>query len=145
MKAAIMGFSFGVMASLGRCQLVSVGPPDPHFCDKLKVQPNLIVEADTSIQGHLIDASGVPFRKSSIEVRAFVSPTEQVLRAKVTTGSDGTFQLNDLKAGKYRLVAVQAPGFKQADLQRCASRQCQLEITLRPAPTDTPWSICPAR
>ena len=145
MRTAIVALSLGVMASLGECQLVSVGPPDPHFCDKLKVQPNLTVGLDTSIQGHLIDASGVPLRNSPIELRAFQSPTKQVLAAKAMTDADGSFLVYDLKAGKYRLVAVQAPGFKQAEPQRCTSRPCKLEIVLRLAPTDTPWSICPAR
>jgi hypothetical protein len=136
---------FGTMTSLAECQLVSVGPPDPHYCEHFKVQPNLTIRVDAHIHGHLIDASGELFRNSPVELRAFVSPTKQVLAVKVMTDDDGDFQIEDVKPGEYRLVTPQARGFQLPGPQRCASAQCELSITLHPAATDTPESVCPAR
>jgi 5-hydroxyisourate hydrolase-like protein (transthyretin family) len=134
------------MSSLiAESQLVSVGPPDPHYCDKLKVEPNLTIELDTHILGLLVDASGEPFRNSPVELRAFLSPTKQVLATTTMTDANGRFHIENVKAGKYRLLAPQARGFLQPGPQRCASAQCELSITLHPSSTDTPESVCPAR
>ena len=145
MRNAIVVLLFVAMASLAECQLVSNGPPDPHDCDKLKVQPNLTIELDTRIHGRLIDASGDPFRNSKVELRAFLSPTKQVITSTVMTDDNGNFQIEDVKAGRYRLVASQARGFQQPELQKCKSRECELSITLHPGSSDTPDSICPPR
>ena len=145
MRNAIVVLLFAAMASLAECQLVSTGPPDPHFCDKIKVQPNLTIELDTRIHGRLIDASGDPVRNSKLELRAFLSPTKQVITTTAMTDANGDFQIKDVKAGRYRLVAAQARGFQQPELQKCASRECELSITLHPSSTDTVESICPAR
>jgi hypothetical protein len=119
MRIAIFVVVFVAMNSLGECQLVSIGPPDPHYCDKFKVQPNLTVELETRIHGRLIDASGKPFRNSSVELRLFLAPTKQVLTTTVMTDANGIFQIDDVKPGKYRLLASQARGFQQPEVQRC--------------------------
>lgn len=85
MRNAIVVLLLVAMASVAECQLVSTDPPNSHFCDNFKVQPNLTIELDTRIHGRLIDASGEPFRDSKVELRAFLSPTKQFITTAVMT------------------------------------------------------------
>jgi hypothetical protein len=96
------------------------------------------VELGTRINGRLIDASGEPFRNSPVELRVFLSPTKQAHTTTVMTDANGIFQIDDVKPGKYRLLASQARGFQQPGVQRCTSEQCELSIMLHPGSTDTP-------
>jgi hypothetical protein len=145
MKSAITFLLFLATATLARCQLVSVGPPDPHYCDRFKVEPNLTIEQDADIRGRVVDATGAPFSNSPVELRIYLSPTKQVLSKRMNTDADGNFHLESVKAGKYRLVASPTRAFQQPAPLRCANKQCEFSITLQANPTDLPDSECPVR
>ena len=149
MKTAIAGLLLiATAASLAQCQVVNVGPPgppDPHYCDSFKVVPNLTLERDTDVRGRVIDATGAPFSNSPVELRAFLSPTKQVLSRKVKTDTNGNFHIEGVKAGEYRLVASPTRAFQQPAPLRCVKEQCQLSITLQVNPTDLLDSQCPVR
>jgi Carboxypeptidase regulatory-like domain len=145
MKTAIVGLLFIAMASLAQCQLVNVGPPDPHYCDRFKVEPNLTMEQDADVHGRVIDVTGAPFRNSPVELRVFLSPTKQVLSRAVKTDADGNFHIEGVKAAEYRLVASPTRAFQQPAPLRCVKKQCELSITLQVNPTDLPDSQCPVR
>jgi len=145
MKSAIVYLLSLALASLVQCQLVSAGPPDPHNCDRFKVEPNLTIEQDADIRGHVVDATGAPFSNSPVELRIFLSPAKQVLSKKVNTDAAGNFHLEGVKAGQYRLVASPTRTFQQPASLRCANKQCEFSITLQVNPTDLPDSQCPVR
>ena len=145
MKAAIVGFFFISMASLAQCQLVSAGPPDPHYCERFKVEPNLTIEQDADVHARVIDATGAPFRDSPVELRVFLSPTKQVLSRTLKTDADGSFNIEGVKAGEYRLVASPTRAFQQPAPLRCVKKRCELSITLQANPTDLPDSQCAVR
>ena len=79
MKATIVGLLFIATASLAYCQQVDVGPPDPHYCYKLKVEPNLTIELDANVHGRVIDATGAPFRNSPVNFVSFSRRTDRFL------------------------------------------------------------------
>ena len=133
------------VAAIARCQLVRVGPPDPHYCDKLAVDPNLVVKQDAKVSGRLVDQSGAPFQNLPIELRLYVSATKQSAVKKVTTDRDGLFRFDSVKAGKYRLIASPTRAFKQPSGLHCDSKECDFAITLQVNPTDMPDSQCPVR
>jgi hypothetical protein len=145
MKAAIVGLLFIATASLAHCQHVEVGPPDPHYCYKLKVEPNLTIEVDANVHGRVIDATGAPFRNSPVELRIFLSPTRQVLFRTAKTDADGNFYMEGVKAGEYRLIASPTRAFRQPAPLRCVKKKCELPITLQANPSDLPDSQCPVR
>jgi hypothetical protein len=148
MKSAIACLLFLATATSAQCQLVSIappGPPDPHYCDRIKVEPNLTIEKDADVRGRVVDATGAPFSNSPVELRIFLSPTKQVPSKRVNTDADGNFHLESVKAGKYRLVASPTRAFQQPALLRCANKQCEFSITLQVNPTDLPDSQCPVR
>jgi Carboxypeptidase regulatory-like domain len=147
MKISVAVLCLFVAATLARCQLVEVGsgPPDPHYCDKVKVDPNLVLNQDARISGRLLDQSGAAFEISLVELRLFISPTKQSAVAKVTTDHDGQFRFDSVKAGKYRLIASSTRPFQQPSELRCDSNKCEFAITLRVNPTDMPNSQCPVR
>jgi hypothetical protein len=66
MKTEILFAVLMLIISAAYGQLVEVGPPDPHYCEKLKVDANLVVAQDADIGGVLIDGSGEPFRNSRV-------------------------------------------------------------------------------
>ena len=57
-------FLLFVATASARGQLVQTGPPPPHYCQKLKVAPNLILKQGASISGRLIGQRGAPFQGS---------------------------------------------------------------------------------
>jgi hypothetical protein len=145
MKAAIVGLLFIATASFAHCQQVDVGPPDPHYCYKLKVEPNLTIELDANVHGRVIDATGAPFRNSPVELRIFLSPNRQVPFRTAKTDANGNFYLGGVTAGEYRLVASPTRAFQQPAPLRCMKKQCELPITLQASPTDLPDSQCAVR
>lgn len=145
MKSAIACLLFLATATLAQCQLVSVGPPDPHYCDRFKVEPNLTIEQDADIRGRVVDAAGAPFSNSPVELRIFLSQAKQVLSKTVNTDADGNFHLESVKAGKYRLVVSPTRAFRQPAPLRCAIKRCEFSIALKVNPTDLPDSQCPVR
>jgi Carboxypeptidase regulatory-like domain len=134
-----------VLATAASCQRVEIGPPDSHYCDRIKVAPNLIVKRDAEISGRLIDASGEPFRHSPVELRIFISATKQLGFKTVKTDDDGHFQIDSVKAGKYRLIASPTRAFQQPAQLQCDDERCEFAITLTVNPTDMPDSQCPVR
>jgi hypothetical protein len=145
MKSGIVGLLLLVLAAMAQCQLVEVGPRDPHYCEKLKVDPNLIVKQDANVLGRLIDGSGEPFRNSRVELRLFISAIQQLNVESVTTDADGHFEFTTVKAGNYRLIASPTRVFQQPAHLRCHDKRCEFAITLQVNPTDMPDSQCPVR
>lgn len=127
-------------------QLIQVGPPDPHACEKVKVNPNLVVEAAIDVKGHVRDPLGASMINTRIEIRKYVSETKQSSFRETKTDGHGDFSIGVLPAGKYRLV-VFAAGFKQPRNLHCASgKSCSLNVVPKIAPTDTfPESVCPPK
>jgi hypothetical protein len=109
------------------------------------IQPNLNLKKDTRVRGHLTDETREPFRNSPIELRLFVSDSEQVTASKVSTDGDGNFDLGVMKRGDYRLLLSPHRGFKQPGKLECPSNDCALDTVLIVNPTDGPGAGCPIR
>jgi hypothetical protein len=131
--------------TFAHCQLVQIGPVDPDYCKKIKVKPNLVLHQDTVISGRVLDTSGAPFQSSKIEIRVYNSPLEQVTVQTTITDAQGRFALGRIPAGQYRLLASPTRAFLQAESPNCDQNTCNLEIKLRPGPTDMPDNQCPIR
>ena len=144
-RIQVAAFAVFVAATFARCQLVEIGPPDPHYCEKLKVAPNLVVKQDARISGRLIDQTGAPFQDSPVELRLYISPIQQSVVAEVKTDRDGQFRFERVNAGKYRLIASPTRAFQQPSELRCDSGDCEFAIALGVNPTDMPDSQCPVR
>src|SRR5215475_4075512 len=87
-------------------QLVQVRPDDAHYCERVEpLKPNLNLSSSTYITGSVRDQTGDPFKNSQIELRAFVSEKQQTPLLKVMTDDKGRFDLGEVKAGRYRLLA----------------------------------------
>jgi hypothetical protein len=77
--------------------------------DRLRVeqlQPNLSLKEDSRVRGHLTDQTREPLRNSPIELRLFVSESEQINANQVSTDIDGNFDLGIVKRGDYRLCGI---------------------------------------
>jgi hypothetical protein len=145
MKTAIFVLLSIAVTPAAQCQIVQIGPPDSHYCDRIKVDPNLIIEQDADLHGRLIDATGAPFSNSPVELRSFLTTTKQVLFRTVRTDAGGNFHLEGVRAGEYRLVASPTRAFRQPAPLRCVEKQCAFSITLQVAPADLPDNQCPVR
>ncbi len=110
-----------------------------------RVRPNLDLKEDTRVRGHLCDETREPFRNSPIELRSFVSESEQVTVSKVSTDSDGNFDLGIVKRGDYRLLLSPHRGFKQPAKLECSSNDCTLDTVLIMNPTDALGAGCSIR
>lgn len=143
------GRAFGIIlfaaALLARGQLVQVGPVDPKYCQNIRVKPNLVTHSNTHLSGGVRDVSGAPFLNSSVELRAFLSPTRQTTLRIVKTDSQGRFDLGEVHSGKYRLLASPTRAFLQAEALDCNEIKCELNIVLQASPSDQPDSQCPIR
>lgn len=128
-------------------QLIQVGPPDPHYCDKIEqIKPNLILSRTTDVSGTITDQTGAFFVNSLIELRLYESESRQISVKKVQTDRKGHFDLGTVTKGRYRLLASSARAFKQAAELECGDHEkCVLLITLQVNPTDQPDSICPVK
>jgi len=147
MKTQIAVFCLLVVATVVRGQVVEIGrgPRDPHYCDKLTVEPNLLLEQDATVSGRLVDQSGAPFQNSPVDVRLYVSATKQSPVTRVTTDIEGRFRFHLIHAGRYRLIASPTRAFQQPSRIQCDSSDCEFSITLQVNPTDMPDSVCPVR
>ncbi len=127
-------------------QLVEIGPGNPHACEEVRVQPNLILSRPIPVEGHVEDQSGAAVANTRLELRTYKSALEQTLLKRAQTNAKGDFSLGEIPAGRYRLL-VFIPGFKQATTLTCSrGDNCALSIRLQVAPTDTfPESVCPPR
>ncbi len=140
-------YSLALLGTLtfAHCQLVQIGPIDPDYCKKIKVNPNLVLRQETVISGRVLDTSSAPFENSKIELRVYKSPAEQVTFQIVTTDAQGRFALGRIPSGQYRLLASPNRVFEQAGLLNCEQSNCNLEIELAPSPTDMPENQCPIK
>jgi hypothetical protein len=116
------------------------------YCSQVEhIRPNLELPEDTTVRGHIADQTGEPFRYSPIELRQFVSESEQITVNKVSTNGDGTFDLGVVKRGDYRLLLSPHRGFKQPAKLECWQKDCTLDTVLIVNPTDEPGAGCPVR
>jgi hypothetical protein len=104
-----------------------------------------MLEEDTRIHGRLTDESGAPFRHSRIELRSFVSQSEQITVKSIVTDDDGKFGLGVVKQGNYRLLLSPNRGFKQPAKLECLQKNCTLDTVLMTNPSDMPGAGCPIR
>jgi 5-hydroxyisourate hydrolase-like protein (transthyretin family) len=128
-------------------QLISFGPPGPHYCEHVeRIKPNLVLSRTTQVGGRIIDQTGAPFVSSIVELRLYLSELRQVSVRKVSTDKDGRFDLTMVAKGKYRLLASSTRAFQQPDWLECGDGdKCLLAITLRVNPSDMPASQCPVQ
>jgi hypothetical protein len=127
-------------------QVVQIGPADPDACEKVKVNPNLVIESAAEVKGHLEDPSGAARVHTRIKVRKYVSQLKQSSFKEAQTDADGDFSVGVLPAGKYRFL-VFSPGFgPPRHLQCIAGKSCQVDVVAEVLPTDTfPESVCPPK
>jgi hypothetical protein len=109
------------------------------------LSPNLELSEDTMIRGHVKDQSGEPLRKSPIELRSYISQSEQMIVKRLSTDNDGGFDLGLVKHGSYRLLLSLHRGFQQPAKLECRQKRCVLDTVLIMNPTDLPAAGCPIR
>jgi 5-hydroxyisourate hydrolase-like protein (transthyretin family) len=98
------------------------------------------------MRGKIVDQSGVPFKKSRVELRIYVSSNQQRLVKAVTTDSNGHFDLGEIEAGRYRLLASPNRAFQQPDSIECNEKSlCDIQLVLMVNPTDMAESLCPIK
>src|ERR1700716_2425609 len=97
----------------------------------------------TKVGGNLTDQTREPFRNSPIELRFFVSESEQITASKLATDADGNFDLGVVKRGDYRLLLSPHRGFTQPAKLECSSNDCTLNTVLIVNPTDGLGAGCP--
>lgn len=153
MRVGYFSSRCGVLPSLTVCfllsacclsgQLVQIGASDPQLCEKVKVHPNLVLEAAVDVGGHLEDPSGAALVHTHLEIRKYISEIKQTSFRQLQTDGNGDFSVGVLPAGKYRLL-IFARGFKQPRNFQCKSgKTCKVNVVPEIAPTDTfPESVC---
>ena len=114
-------------------------------CQRQKVQPNLLLSKRTHLFGVIGDPSGATIAKSQVELRRWISATNQVSLKVVRTDDSGGFDLGQIKAGQYRFLPSPHGGFKQPKSLSCPQAECPLKLVLQINPTDIPGSVCPIR
>lgn len=149
-KSLILALSLlGLLAIGAVAQLVQLGPKSESlrdYCARVEpLRPNLLLREDSQITGRVSDQSGDVFRNSRIELRRFVSSTNQVLVKNVSTDGDGNFDLGIVKRGDYRLLLSYSRAFQQPEKLSCGDKECKLEAVLLVNATDLPASVCPIR
>jgi 5-hydroxyisourate hydrolase-like protein (transthyretin family) len=116
-----------------------------EFCNSEKVRPNLKSQHQTHVSGRVTDIVGVPFKKSRVELRKYISENKQVTIKVSTTDDNGEFDLGKIEKGEYRLLASPTRYFKQPQELHCSGEECKLTIALQANPTDLPEAGCPIR
>jgi len=137
---------FGVVRT--SAQIVSIGSdsPNPNYCADLRVKANLHIQSPVRATGKIEDQTGAPFKNSSVELRRYISETKQRTQLKVSTDSQGKFDLGTVPKGEYRLLASPTRAFKQPEEMWCKpDEQCRLEIVLIANPTDQFDGQCPIK
>jgi 5-hydroxyisourate hydrolase-like protein (transthyretin family) len=114
-------------------------------CKNRHVKPNLRLVSPTHLSGVLADASGAPFKRSKVELRRWISTTDQVSLKVVETDDNGRFDIGKIEAGQYRFLPSATGGFKQPDSLSCPQAECRVALVLQVNPTDIPESVCPIR
>jgi hypothetical protein len=145
---------FGMFVGAANTQVVLIGrddktatsPGSPDYCAAVEpLHPNFVLSKDTTVQGHITDQTTAPLKNSPVELRRFISGSNQVTIKKLSTDADGTFHLGRVKRGQYRLLLGPHRGFKQPDNLECPLSNCTLETVLIVSPTDQLASACPIR
>ena len=149
--AAFVQFVLFIGAVHGQVVVIDHGkavPPDgsPEYCASVEpLRPNLVLTADTTVQGRVTDQTRAPLKNSPVELRHFISESKQKIVKKLSTDADGKFDLGTVKRGEYRLLLSPHRGFKQPEKLECWSRTCTLDAVLIVNPTDQFASSCPIR
>lgn len=136
--------------STAQAQAVRLGPEGHSpkgYCEQFEpLHANLVLTADTNINGLITDETTAPFRRSAVELRRFISATKQVTVKKTATDDEGRFDLGTVKRGQYRLLLSPSRAFKQPEKLECwSSKKCTLETALVANPTDQLTTNCPIR
>ena len=143
---------FVLFIGTAHCQVVVIGqegksgppPGNPEYCACVEpLHPNLVLTADSIVQGHVTDQTNAPLKNSPIELKRFISESKQERVKKLSTDADGKFDLGTVKRGEYRLLLSPHRGFKQPEKLECSSRTCTLDAILIVNPTDQLASSCP--
>src|SRR3954452_16424774 len=103
MNTALLAALLGVLAI--SAQHVVIGSDGPNYCDSAKIRANLHVPSPLKLKGRILDETGAAFANSVVEVRHMDSDTKQTTIAKVSTDSEGRFNLGKLNKGEYRFLA----------------------------------------
>ena len=114
-------------------------------CKNRQVKPNLRVQKPTHLYGVLSDQTGAPFKRSNVELRRWISLSNQVLLKVVQTDDKGHFDIGEVTAGQYRFLPSATGAFKQPETLSCPLSECRVELVLQANPTDIPESVCPIR
>jgi len=114
-------------------------------CKNRQVTPNLRLVKRTHLFGVLSDPSGAPFKRSKVELRRWISASDQVSLKVVQTDDTGHFDIGEVEAGQYRFLPSATGGFKQPESLSCPLAECPVELILEMNPTDVPESVCPIR
>jgi hypothetical protein len=94
----------------------------------------------------MTEQTTAPFQNSPIEPRCFILERKQVTVRKVSTDSDGKFDLGLVKRGDYRSLLSPNRELKQPEKLKCFSpRDCTLDAALVANLTDGPAAGCPVR
>ena len=114
-------------------------------CKGRQVKPNLRLVNSTHLFGVLSDPTGAPFKRSNVELRRWISTTNQVPLKVIQTDDSGSFDLGEVTAGQYRFLPSATGGFRQPEMLSCPQAECRVELVLQVSPTDVPESVCPVR
>ena len=114
-------------------------------CKNRHIKPNLQLSNPTHLFGVLADPSGAPFKRSKVELRRWISATDQSSLKMVETDDNGRFDIGMIEAGRYRFLPSASGGFRQPESLSCPETECRVELVLQVNDTDTPESVCPLR
>jgi hypothetical protein len=114
-------------------------------CKNRHIKPNLQLSSPTHLFGVLTDPSGAPFKRSKVELRRWISPTDQASLKVVETDENGRFDIGKIEAGQYRFLPSATGGFRQPETLSCPEAECRVKLVLQINSTDIPDSICPIR
>ena len=118
------------------------------------IRPNLILTKAAHIRGRVtvrLHQQGPsadrfdPVANSRIELRRYISQTNQANVSSHQTNEGGQFDLGTVGPGRYRLLASPSRFMSQPRDLRCSSEECYLDIRLELTPTDMPTAACPIR
>ncbi|AXC15504.1 hypothetical protein ACPOL_6263 [Acidisarcina polymorpha] len=86
----------------------------------------------THISGRLVDQAGAPLKTSKVELRSYLSGTQQTPVKIVTTDTDGEFDLGKLGPGKYRLLPSSTRALEQPQHFSCPKEERKLAVDSEP-------------
>ncbi len=126
---------------------VFIGPQDQKYCQEVeRILPNLILKENARVYGVIRDEAENPIVRREVVLKSYRSPDNQEVLRTVKTDKAGRFDLGDLVAGRYRIVASWTRAFRQPNQLQCSKTgDCHLAIQLKARATDGPESVCPVR